>query len=170
MPRVFFNECNKIFNSSCGTLLADERYAFIIVLFKFWFSWKDGLRCVYQPLNFIFNKIIKTEWQMPFSWHYLSQSKCWILSSFRTILTVKECKQFDDRRETSGVPFLILMSIKVYMESSFTIMTEMMNHFIEMSISKIGPMKLEHDSGHLVPSWTYLCYLVASLSSSQKQL
>ena len=89
---------------------------------------------------------------MPFSWHYLSQSKCWILSSFRIILTVIECKQFDDRRETSGVPFLILMSIKVYMESSFTIMTKMMNHFIEMSTSKIGPMKSEHDSGHLVPS------------------
>ena len=49
----------------------------------------------------------------------LRQSKRRILNSFRIILTVKQYKQFDDRHETSGILFLIILSIKVGTESSF---------------------------------------------------
>ena len=49
----------------------------------------------------------------------LRQSKRRILNSFRISLTVKQYKQFDDRHETSGILFLIILSIKVGTESSF---------------------------------------------------
>ena len=46
----------------------------------------------------------------------------------------------------------------------------MIYQFMEMSISKIILMKLEHNSGHILPIWTYLYYQVASLNIWQKQL